>query len=104
MTMFLVLLLGVAAASDWPQFLGPGRNGVYGGSDVAASWPAAGPRALWKKQIGQGFSPPVVAGGRVILFYRVGDRETVEALDAATGKRIWLFEYPTAYRDDFGFD
>ena len=28
----------------------------------------------------------------------------VEALDAGTGEPIWKYEYPTSYRDDFGFD
>jgi outer membrane protein assembly factor BamB len=45
-----------------------------------------------------------VADGRVILFHRIGDKEVVEALDAATGGGIWRFEYATQYRDDFGFD
>jgi outer membrane protein assembly factor BamB len=59
---------------------------------------------VWKKDVGPGFSAPVVAQGRLILFHRVGDKEVVEALDAATGKKIWSFDYPTQYRDDFGFD
>jgi outer membrane protein assembly factor BamB len=45
-----------------------------------------------------------VAEGRLILFHRLGDKEVVEALDAATGGAIWRFDYPTQYRDDFGFD
>ena len=59
---------------------------------------------MWKREVGQGFSSPVVADGRLILFHRLGDKEVVEALDAATGGAIWRFEYPTQYRDDFGFD
>jgi len=79
----LVLALTASAfAQDWPQFLGPARNGVYAGNDLAASWPPAGPAVIWKKEVGQGFSSPVVAEGRVILFHRVGDKETVEALVA----------------------
>jgi outer membrane protein assembly factor BamB len=93
-----------ALAEDWPQFLGPARNGVYSGNDLAASWPAAGPAVIWKKEVGQGFSSPVVAEGRLILFHRIGGKEVVEALDAATGRAIWSFDYPTQYRDDFGFD
>jgi len=93
-----------ALAEDWPQFLGPARNGVYSGGDLAASWPPAGPAVVWKKEVGQGFSSPVVADGRLILFHRIGDKEVVEALDAATGRAIWSFDYPTRYRDDFGFD
>lgn len=93
-----------AYPQDWPQFLGPTRNGVYSGPEFSGVWPQSGPALLWKKDIGQGFSAPVVSNGRLILFHRIGDRETVECLDAATGRRIWLFDYPTHYRDDFGFD
>jgi outer membrane protein assembly factor BamB len=92
------------AAQDWPQILGPTRNGVYAGPPIATAFPRGGPPLLWKRDVGQGFAGPSVAGGRLILFHRVRERETVEALDAVTGKTIWTFEYPTAYRDDFGFD
>ena len=94
----------IAQAQDWPQFLGPTRNGKYVGNDLTAVLPKAGPPMVWKKTIGQGFSGPVVAEGKLILFHRVGDKETVECLDAATGKEIWRFDYATRYRDDFGFD
>lgn len=99
-----ILALLVAFAPDWPQILGPGRNGIYTGPALAESWPAEGPRVLWKKDVGQGFSGPVVAQGRLILFHRIGNREVVESLDAKTGARQWEYGYPTAYRDDFGFD
>lgn len=89
---------------DWPHFLGPTRDGVYRGGDVAADWPAGGPPVVWKKEVGQGWSGPVVADGKLILFHRLGDKEVVECLDAATGNRAWSADYPTAYQDDFGFD
>jgi outer membrane protein assembly factor BamB len=98
------LLAVTARASDWPQFLGPTRNAVYPGTDLAATWPKEGPPQLWEKRVGQGFSGPVVAAGKLILFHRLDDKETVECLDAKSGKTIWAFPYPTAYRDDFGFD
>lgn len=98
------LIAACALAEDWPQFLGPTRNGIYSGNDLATKWPAGGPAVLWKKDVGQGFSAPVVAQGHLILFHRVGDKEVVQALDAATGNLIWSFDYPTHYRDDFGFD
>ena len=101
MTLAAVLLL---LCADWPQFLGPTRDGAYTGNDIAASFPAAGPPIVWKKDVGEGFASPVVASGKVILFHRVSGRELIEALDAATGKNVWSYEYPTTYRDDFGFD
>jgi outer membrane protein assembly factor BamB len=90
------LIAAAGLAEDWPQFLGPDRNGVYLGYDLAKKWPPAGPPMVWKKEVGAGFSSPVVAKGRLILFHRIGSKEVVEALDAATGENIWSFEYPTA--------
>jgi len=90
-----------AAAADWPQFLGPTRNGIYPDPlDVSLK----NPHLLWKKGVGEGFSSPVVVKNQLILFHRVGDKERVECMEAATGKSLWLFEYGTNYRDDFGFD
>jgi outer membrane protein assembly factor BamB len=96
-----------SAVSDWPQYLGPDRSGVYKGPALADTWPASGPPVRWRKSVGAGFSGPVVVGGpdgRVILFHRLSGREVVESLDARTGAAQWTFAYPTAYRDDFGFD
>lgn len=100
----LAVILTQASASDWPQFLGPTRNGVYTGPVLTASWPKDGPTILWQRKVGAGFSGPAVADGKLILFHRVDDKETIECLDAKTGKALWSFDYPTAYRDDFGFD
>jgi outer membrane protein assembly factor BamB len=93
-----------AVAHDWPQFLGPARNGVYSGPALSETWPPSGPRVVWRKAVGQGFSGPVVTQGKVIQFHRLGSQEVVEALDAKTGTVIWRFQYATSYRDDFGFD
>ena len=92
------------AANDWPQYLGPSRNGIYEGPALADTWGANGPKVVWRKQVGQGFAGPAVVGNRVILFHRVGNEEVVESLDAATGNSMWRYAYPTRYRDDFGFD
>ena len=92
------------AANDWPQYLGPSRNGIYAGPALADTWGANGPKVVWRKQVGQGFAGPAVVGNRVILFHRVGNEEVLESLDAATGNSMWRYAYPTRYRDDFGFD
>jgi outer membrane protein assembly factor BamB len=100
----VVLAAGASvAAADWPQLLGPARNGVYTGP-LATSWPTGGPRKVWQKRVGQGFAGPVVVGDRLILFHRVANEETVDALDTKTGEVRWHYAYPTSYRDDFGFD
>ena len=99
------LLLEVSSyASDWPQFLGPTRNGIYGGADLSEQWPKEGPPPRWQKKVGAGFSGPIVASGKLILFHRLDNKETIDCLDAQSGQVLWSFNYVTAYRDDFGFD
>lgn len=101
---FIVTLLSASLrAADWPQFLGPNRSGISPEADLPDHFPGA-PKVIWKKDVGQGFSGPVVASGKLILFHRLGDNETVECLDARTGKGLWTSAYPTHYQDDFGFD
>lgn len=103
----LCLGIGLATprAEDWPQILGPGRDGVYRGSvKIADTWPAGGPRVVWKKTIGAGLAGPAVSGGRLFLHHRVQKEEVVEAFDAQSGNPVWRYAYPTGYRDDFGFD
>lgn len=103
----LIVFLSVstgAEAGDWPQFLGPHRNGVYDGTDLADTWPATGPAIVWQKAVGHGFSGPVVADGKLILFDRENGKEVVACMACRTGKPIWDFRYPTTYVDDFGFD
>src|SRR4051812_3261580 len=71
---FLLALLLCSVArpaepTDWPQFLGPTRNGVYAGQDLAPAWPAGGPKILWDKKLGAGWSGPVVASGKLIIYH-----------------------------------
>lgn len=102
----LCLLTQVASAADtpglaWPQFLGPARDGTYAGP---IAWPAGGPKTLWQIEAGQGWSAPVIADGKVLLFHRVADKEVLDCLDLLTGKLVWSSNYGTAYVDGFGFD
>jgi outer membrane protein assembly factor BamB len=66
------------------------------------TWPKDGPPVLWQRDLGEGFSSPVVAGGRVVVFHRVGREEVVECLDAADGTPRWKHAYASVYRDPFG--
>jgi len=101
----MTLAVGVPAiATDWPQFLGPNRNGTYAGPPLLEAWGPSGPKVVWRKQVGQAFAGPVEVQSRVLLFHRVGNEEVLESLDAKTGASMWRYAYPTNYRDDFGFD
>ena len=106
------LLLGIGwllsmarvVGADWPQWLGPNRDGSTTDS-IATKWPADGPTKVWSRDVGHGFSGPAVGGGRLILHQRRGERDVVECLDAVRGgEPLWVREWPATYRDDFGFD
>jgi len=103
----VVLSLSLAfalPAADWPQFLGPTRDGQSLETKLNWDWPKDGPPLAWKFDVGTGWASPVVADGKVLLFHRVDDNEILVALDPATGKEKWSAKYVTKYRDDFGFD
>ncbi|HVS35562.1 MAG TPA: PQQ-binding-like beta-propeller repeat protein [Gemmataceae bacterium] len=102
LTALACVMAAAAAAADWPQFLGPTRNGVSTETGLKATWPKDGPPVVWQKDVGDGFSGPVVVGDRVILFHRVGDEEVVECLSTADGTTKWKKGYPTSYHDAFG--
>jgi outer membrane protein assembly factor BamB len=101
-TVATLLVPLTARADDWPQFLGPQRNGVSAETGLATAWPKDGPPVVWQREVGEGYAGPVVAGERLILFHRVGNEELVECLNALTGKRLWKHAYATTYRDALG--
>jgi outer membrane protein assembly factor BamB len=89
--------LGSVAAQDWPQWRGPARTGTAVGFKPPAAWPER-PKQLWKAQAGAGHSSPIVAGGRVYLFSRVGEQEALTAWDLSTGKQLWRQAYDAPYQ------
>jgi outer membrane protein assembly factor BamB len=93
----LALLLAAppAPGGDWPQWLGPRRDGTS--AEKIPAWKGA-PAKRWARPAGEGFSVPVVAGGRVFVHARVAgkDEEELLALDARSGKELWRQSYPRA--------
>jgi outer membrane protein assembly factor BamB len=85
----MLLAAGPAAALDWPQFRGVNRDGVSAETGLPRSWPAEGPRVVWKRTIGEGYSGVSVVGNRLYTMDSDGTTEYVLALEAGTGKEVW---------------
>jgi outer membrane protein assembly factor BamB len=85
------------AAGEWPQILGPNRNGVAINERIADSFPKDGPPVTWERRVGEGYSGVAVAAGHLVLFHRLGDEEVVESLNPLTGKRQWKQQFPASY-------
>jgi outer membrane protein assembly factor BamB len=80
-----------AAPGDWPGWRGPDRTDLSPETGLLKSWPAEGPKLLWKTTgLGGGFSTPSVAGGRIFLLGTKGRQELLIALDAKEGKQLWV--------------
>ncbi|NUN95185.1 MAG: PQQ-binding-like beta-propeller repeat protein [Candidatus Omnitrophica bacterium] len=80
--------------SDWPQFLGPNRDGISPETGWKAEWPEEGPPILWRAGVGTGYSSVAVVGERAYTMGNVGGQETVYCLDANTGEVVWKHSYP----------
>lgn len=79
-------------AADWPQFLGPNRDGTT--AEPVAAW-KNGLKPAWKVPVGESHSSPVVAGGVVYAFYqpRGKNADALAAFNAKTGQRMWEMSY-----------
>lgn len=103
-----------AQADDWPQWLGPQRDGVWRESGIVDTFSTDGPPVRWRTPIGTGYSGPAVVGDRVYITDRTlnkGERnpdnpfqrgtipgtERVHCLDAADGNIVWTHEYICDY-------
>lgn len=79
-----------AFSADWPQWRGPNRDAVSKETGLLKQWPEAGPPLAWTaKGIGQGYSAPAVAGGRIYLMGEDASSSYVHALDAKDGSILW---------------
>ena len=109
-----LLPAGAARADDWPQWLGPQRDGVWREAGVATGFPADGPQITWRTPVGGGYAGPAVAGGRVFLTdwtprnsaevpgdpfqaRTLAGTERVLCLDAESGDAVWEHADPVDY-------
>ncbi|HMP02344.1 MAG TPA: PQQ-binding-like beta-propeller repeat protein [Gemmatales bacterium] len=97
----LILALPLAA-EDWPQWLGPRRDGTA--TSTVAPWTGE-LKTLWRVPVGEGHSSPIVAEGKVFWHAKVADadEEEVVAADAKTGVRLWRQTYSRPpFKSQFG--
>jgi len=112
-TLFTLVLFALVAqfaslapAQDWPQFRGENRDGISPEKGLLTRWPESGPKEVWRRSIGDGYSAISVVGDRLYTMY-AGDNEgqPVEfaaAFDAATGEEIWRTPMGEKYDTEFG--
>lgn len=86
--------LAAAVDGDWPEFRGPGGQGVAAAAGLPLRWSRT-EGVAWRTELaGVGWSSPVVGGGRVFVTTGVaaeGEPPSLRvlALDLATGAILW---------------
>lgn len=89
-----LVVSSLAVAEDWPQFLGPNRDGISRETGLAKAWPEGGPKELWSVDLGEGFGGPAIRDGEVFLLDRiVGEKDIVRCFSFRTGEEKWRYEY-----------
>lgn len=76
-------------ALPWTQWGGPRRNFQTEATGIKDTWPATGPRVIWKRPLGDGYSSTVVENNVLFTMYAKGRDEVVLAANAETGKTLW---------------
>ncbi|MCA1561983.1 MAG: PQQ-binding-like beta-propeller repeat protein [Acidobacteria bacterium] len=89
----VALMSARAPTDDWAQWRGRDRTGVIPASEAPASWPE-GVSKGWSVEVGEGYSSPVAAGGKIFVHARHDPDEIVYAIDMASGKVAWQQKYP----------
>ena len=104
--MLCLLVGGPAAAGDaavpdgsWRAWGGPRADFLTPDADLADSWPEKGPRRLWSRPLGEGYSGVLFDEGVLFTMFRDGEAEVVAALGAARGETIWEHRYRSEPRE-----
>jgi outer membrane protein assembly factor BamB len=89
------------AGENWAVWGGKNRDFIVNTSGLADSWPASGPKKIWTRALGDGYSAIAAENGVLYTAYRNPGRETIVALNAATGSTTWEYSYATVFTNDF---
>jgi outer membrane protein assembly factor BamB len=89
-------------ALPWTQWGGPHRNFQTQATGLKDTWPAAGPRVLWKRPLGEGYSAPVVENGVLYTMYGKSREEVVIAVNAESGATLWEQRNPMTFVSEAG--
>ncbi len=96
------LLTCSARAADWPQFLGPDRNGTSSETGLIDSLDDPSLEVLWRVPGGVGMSAVAIADGYAITMWNSTEQQLLVALDAKTGQTRWSTPVAPLYKNSMG--
>lgn len=78
------------SAEDFPQFLGPNRDGMLFRPTLSTNWSESPPRVAWRQPIGEGWSGFALVGERAITQEQRGLEEWISAYNLSDGQLLWV--------------
>lgn len=97
--LLVIPALTTPAAAQWLQWGGPNRDFKVDGKGISTTWPESGPKKLWDRELGAGYSTILVDGDVLYTMYRSGDEERIIALSAVDGHTLWERGFKSAPPD-----
>lgn len=91
--LFAAMAIASPAQAQWERFGGPDQDFKAKASGLATEWPDEGPKQLWSRELGEGYSGILVDDGSLYTMGREGDKEFVIAINASDGKTVWERKY-----------
>ena len=88
------------AGIPWTQWGGPHRNFQTEATGLKDTWPTSGPRVIWKRPLGEGYTSPAVESGILYTAYGKPREEVVIAAETETGKTLWERSNPMPFQSD----
>lgn len=110
-----LLSAATLSTTDWPQWLGPKRDGVWREKGLVDKFPEKGLPVRWRTPLGKGYAGPAVAEGKVFVMdwnrekdkdgnnvrptkEGIPGKERLLCLDEKTGKTLWEYNYDAKYK------
>jgi outer membrane protein assembly factor BamB len=91
-----------ANGDDWAQFLGPLRNGTSAEKDMIDTWPADGPKIVWRMPLGVSMSGVAVANLAACTMFQDESFQFVVCLNVADGKERWRTPVAPVFENAMG--
>ncbi len=87
---------------DFPQFMGPNRDGIISEARLARDWQRQPPKELWRIEVGEAWSGFAVVGNAAVTLEQQGEVEVVSRYDLATGEVVWTQGIPAKFETVIG--
>ena len=89
-------LLSTPAFGQWTQWGGTNQDFKAASTGLSSQWPEGGPKKLWNRALGEGYSAIVTDVERLYTMYRADNKEAVIALNPTSGETVWEYKYDSA--------